>query len=275
MSSSFNLHPSSRLSHPSTFYDAYIFDLDGTVYLGDTLLPNAQHAITTIRNAGKRTVFLSNNPTHTRYTYSDKLIRLGLPTSPEDIINSSVVMVDFLQHTLPNATLFVCGEPPLIDDLRAGGFSFSDNPNEIDAVIASFDRTFVYSKLQIAFDAMRAGARLFATNADRYCPVPGGGQPDAASIIAAIEACTNLKCEAMVGKPSIYMTNAILNLLQLQPERCIMTGDRLETDVQLGLNAGMAAALTLTGATTLSEAQNSIIKPTYLINDLGDLLPAA
>jgi HAD superfamily hydrolase (TIGR01450 family) len=266
-------------ARPTQFYDAYIFDLDGTVYLGDALLPNAHHAITTIRNAGKRTVFLSNNPTHTRYEYSAKLTRLGLPTPPEDIINSSVVMVDFLQHTLPNAKLFVCGEQPLIDDLHDGGFSFSDNPIEIDVVIASFDRTFVYSKLQIAFDAIRAGARLFATNGDRYCPVPGGGQPDAASIIAAIEACTNTRCEAIVGKPSIYMTNATLNLLakntheQLPPERCIMTGDRLETDVQMGLNAGMAAALTLTGATTLSDAQNSNIKPTYIINDLGDLLP--
>jgi phosphoglycolate/pyridoxal phosphate phosphatase family enzyme len=258
---------------PTEFYAAYIFDLDGTVYLGDALLPNAQRAITTIRNAGKRTVFLSNNPTHTRYTYSDKLTRLGLPTPPDDIINSSVVMVDFLQHTLPNATLFVCGEQPLIDDLRDGGFSFSDNPSEIDAIIASFDRTFIYSKLQIAFDAIRAGARLFATNADRYCPVPGGGQPDAASIIAAIEACTNIRCEAMVGKPSIYMTSAILNLLQLPPERCIMTGDRLETDVQMGLNAGMTAALTLTGATTLQDAQTSPIKPHFILNDLGDLLP--
>ena len=264
---------SSLLSHPSSFYDAYIFDLDGTVYLGDALLPNAQRAITTIRNAGKRTVFLSNNPTHTRFEYSTKLTRLGLPTPPEDIINSSVVMVDFLQHTLPNAKLFVCGEQPLIDDLCDGGFSFSNNPSEIDAVIASFDRTFVYSKLQIAFDALRAGARLFATNADRYCPVPGGGQPDAASIIAAIEACTNLKCEAMVGKPSIYMTNAILKLLQLPPGRCIMTGDRLETDVQMGLNAGMTAALTLTGATTWQDAQASPVKPHFILNDLGNLLP--
>ena len=170
-------------------------------------------------------------------------------------------------------SLFVCGEQPLIDDLRDGGFSFSNNPSEIDAVIASFDRTFVYSKLQIAFDALRAGARLFATNADRYCPVPGGGQPDAASIIAAIEACTNRKCEAMVGKPSIYMTNAILNLLQLPPECCIMTGDRLETDVQMGHNAGMTAALTLTGATTWQDAQASSVKPHFILNDLGDLLP--
>jgi NagD protein len=264
---------------PTTFYDAYIFDLDGTVYLGDALLPNAHHAITTIRAAGKCTVFLSNNPTHTRHEYSRKLTRLGLPTPPEDIINSSVVMVDFLQHTMPQAQLFVCGEQPLIDDLRSGGFSFSDQPGEIDVVIASFDRTFVYSKLQIAFDAIRAGARFFATNADRYCPVPGGGQPDAASIIAAIEACTNTKCEVMVGKPSIYMTNAILNLLaesthgQMPPERCIMTGDRLETDVQMGLNAGMAAALTLTGATTLQGAQASPVKPHFILTDLGDLLP--
>ncbi len=258
---------------PSHLYDAYIFDLDGTVYLGDALLPNAQQAITAIRRAGKRTVFLSNNPTQTRDESSAKLTRLGLPTPPEDIINSSAVMVDYLQHTLPHARLFVCGEQSLIDDLRAGGFTFADRPGDVDAVIASFDRTFVYAKLQIAFDAIRAGARFFATNGDRFCPAPGGGQPDAAAIIAAIEACTNTQCEAIVGKPSIHMTNAILNLLQMPPEQCIITGDRLETDVQMGLNAGMATALTLTGATTLKDVQASGIKPHFILNDLGDLLP--
>ena len=264
---------SSLLQHPSSLYDGYIFDLDGTVFLGDALLPNAQRAITTIRAAGKRTVFLSNNPTHTRFDYAAKLTRLGLPTPPEDIINSSMVMVDFLKRVLPDACLFVVGEQPLIDDLRAAGFSFSDNPQEIDAVIASFDRTFVYAKLQIAFDAIRAGAHFFATNGDRYCPVPGGGQPDAAAIIAAIEACTGTHVEAIVGKPSVHMTNAILSLLQLPPERCIITGDRLETDVQMGLNAGMISVLTLTGATSLRDAEVSSIKPTYILNDLGDLLP--
>lgn len=258
---------------PTHLYDAYILDLDGTVYLGEALLPNAGRAITTLRRAGKRTVFLSNNPTHTRHEYSAKLTRLGLPTPPEDIINSSVVMVDFLQRTLPGAKVFVCGEQPLRDELCNAGLSLSDDPREIDAVIASFDRTFTYAKLQIAFDAIRAGARLFATNADRYCPVPGGGQPDAAAIIAAIEACTNTRCEAMVGKPSIYMATAILNLLQLPPENCLMTGDRLETDVQMGLNAGMSAALTLTGATTWQDAQASPVRPHFILNDLGDLLP--
>ena len=129
--------------------------------------------------------------------------------------------------------------------------------------------------MQIAFDAIRAGARFFASNGDRDCPVPGGGQPDAAAIIAAIEACTNSQCEAIVGKPSIHMTNAILHLLQMPPERCIMTGDRLGTDVQLGLNAGMATALTLTGATTLKDVLASPIQPQFILDDLGDLLPNA
>lgn len=258
---------------PSTLYDAYIFDLDGTVYLGEALLPAAGETITTLRAQGKRTVFLSNNPTHTRYDYAAKLTRLGLPTPPEDIVNSSMVLVDFLRRHLPEGRLFVIGEEPLQNELRAAGFELTEAVSRIDAVIASFDRTFVYYKLQIAFDAIRAGARFFATNADRYCPVPGGGQPDAAAIIAAIEACTNTKIEAVVGKPSRYTAEAILHLLDLPPERCLMTGDRLETDVLMGLQAGMAAALTLTGATTAAAAAASPIKPTYLIRHLGDLLP--
>jgi len=260
-------------TRPDQFYDAYIFDLDGTVYLGDALLPNAHRAITTIRAQGKRTVFLSNNPTHTRQEYAAKLSKLGLSTSASDIINSSMVMVDYLKRHQPTARLFVIGEQPLYNDLRDAGFKFAGNFSEIDAVIASFDRTFTYAKLQIAFDAIRNGARFFATNGDRFCPVPGGGQPDAAAIIAAIEACTNVKCEAIVGKPSTYMMDAVMSLLRLPPSRCLMTGDRLETDVQMGLNAGMATALALTGATKIADVEAASIKPDFILNDLGDLLP--
>ncbi len=254
-------------------YDAYIFDLDGTVYLGDALLPTAGPTITRLRELGRRTVFLSNNPTHTREEYAAKLTRLGLPTPPTDVINSSLVMAHFLQQRMPGARLFVVGEKPLCDVLVAAGFTLTEDPRQTDAVIASFDRTFVYRKLQIAFDAIRAGARFFATNSDRYCPVPGGGEPDAAAMIAAIEACTAKKVEAVVGKPSSYMIEAILGVLGLPPERCIITGDRLETDVAMGLNCGMAVALTLTGATDAATLAASPIKPTYVLRQLADLLP--
>lgn len=262
------------LPRPDHLYEAYIFDLDGTCYLGDALLPSAEETISRLRELGKRTVFLSNNPTQTREAYAARLTALGLPTPPSDVVNSSLVMVDFLTRRMPGAHLFVVGETSLANELLAAGFKLTEEPAQIDAVIASFDRTFTYHKLQIAFDAIRAGARFFATNGDRYCPVPGGGQPDAAAMIAAIEASTGTQVEAIVGKPSSYMATAILSLLRLPPEQCIMIGDRLETDVLMGLNAGMAGALTLTGATDTAMLAASDIQPTYVLRNLGDLLPA-
>jgi NagD protein len=254
-------------------YDAYIFDLDGTVYLGDALLPGAKDTITRLRQTGKRTVFLSNNPTRTRHDYAEKLTRLGIETAASDIINSSAVMVHFLQQQHPDGRLFVIGEGSLEDELRQAGFELTENTADIDIVIASFDRTFTYHKLQVGFDALTRTppARFFATNADKYCPVPGGGQPDAAAIIAALEASTDVKCEAVVGKPSAYMAQAVLDHLQLPPDRCLMTGDRLETDILLGLNTGMATALVLTGATSMEDVQVSEIRPTYILPSLADL----
>lgn len=260
-------------STPAKLYDGYIFDLDGTCYLGDALLPTVGKTIAHLRELGRRTIFLSNNPTQTREVYAERLTRLGLPTPPEDVINSSMVMVDFLRHRMPGARLFVVGEEPLRRELAEAGFDVADNARDVAAVIASFDRTFDYRKLQIAFDAIRAGARFFATNSDRYCPVPGGGQPDAAAVIAAIEACTTVGVEAIVGKPSHYMAESVLERLSLAPHQCLMVGDRLETDVLFGLNAGMDAALTLTGATDEMMLASSAIRPTYVLRALSELLP--
>jgi HAD superfamily hydrolase (TIGR01450 family) len=258
---------------PDRLFRGYVFDLDGTVYLGDALLPTAGATITRLRALGCRTVFLSNNPTHPPEDYAEKLTRLGLPTDLADILVSTQVLVRFLRERMPGARLLVLGETPLVDALVAGGFEVTREATGVDAVIASFDRTFAYPKLQAAFDAIRAGARFFATNGDRYCPVPGGGQPDAASVIAAVEACTGATCEAIVGKPSRHTSEAVLAMLDLPPADCLMTGDRLETDVRMGLDAGMSAAIALTGATTPEMVAASPIRPTYVLERLADLLP--
>jgi len=263
----------SNLPTPKCFFSGYIFDLDGTVYLGEALLPTAGETLAVLRARDLRTIFISNNPTHAREEYANKLTRLGVPTPIEDILTSSLVMVDFLKQRMPGARLFVVGEQPLCAELRRGGFELTDQAHNVDAVIASFDRTFVYYKLQIAFDAIRAGARFFATNPDRYCPMPSGGEPDCAAIIAAIEACTDTDVEAVVGKPSAYMVEAALNLMNLPVVDCLMTGDRLETDVLMGQEAGMSTALTLTGATPESALAGSSIRPTYILRQLSDLLP--
>ena len=263
----------SGLPIPERVFAGYIFDLDGTVYLGEALLPTAGETLTTLRALGARTIFISNNPTHARQEYADKLTRLGVPTPVEDILTSTLVMVDFLKRRMPGARLFVVGEESLCAELRRAGFQLTEEAQQIDAVITSFDRTFVYRKLQIAFDSIRAGARFFATNPDCFYPVPRGGEPDCASIIADIEACTNTRVEAVVDKPSHYMIEAALTLMNLPAADCLMTGDRLETDVDMSHEAGMSTALMLTGVTPESALSASPIQPTYVLHQLGDLLP--
>lgn len=259
--------------HPP-FYPGYVFDLDGTVYLGDALLPGASHTIATLRSAGARIVFLSNKPVESRATYAAKLTRLGIPTHTEEIVNSTWVLARWLEREAPGSCLFVIGESPLLEELAGAGFRLSVDASEVDFVVASFDRTFSYRKLQIAFDAIRSGARFVATNADPYCPVPGGGEPDAGAIIGAIEGCTGVPVEVVAGKPSAITAQAILNRLSLAPQDCIIVGDRLETDVRMGRDAGMATAVVLTGVTTRELLSGSAIHPDFVLDRLDELLQA-
>ncbi|RRR73352.1 MAG: HAD-IIA family hydrolase [Candidatus Viridilinea halotolerans] len=253
-------------------YPGYIFDLDGTIYLGDQLLPTAADVLAQLRAEGRRVAFLSNNPTRTREQYVAKLRGLGLQAELGEVVNSSYVMVQWLRTHAPGAPLFVCGEAPLIGELTAAGFPMSERPGEIAFVVASFDRTFTYHKLQVAFDAIRAGAQLVATNPDRFCPVPGGGEPDAAAIIAAIEACTNTRCLVNVGKPAPIMAQTVGAMLQLPPEECLMVGDRLMTDIAMGAAAGMATLLVLTGDSTRAEVADAPYQPTYVAERLAALV---
>lgn len=258
---------------PTRVFPAYILDLDGTVYLDETLLPGARQTIERLRADGARIVFLSNKPLQTRADYAAKLTRLGIPTANDDVINSSWVLVRWLKREAPGSALFVIGEAPLCDELRASGFRLTEQPGEIQFVVASFDRAFAYRKLQIAFDAIRAGARFIATNADPYCPTAEGGLPDAAAIIGAIRGCTGKDVEVVVGKPSPVTVRAILDRLQLQANDCIIVGDRLETDIRMGRDAGMATAVVLTGVTTTQMLAVSDVQPDFVLHWLNQLYP--
>jgi phosphoglycolate/pyridoxal phosphate phosphatase family enzyme len=264
--------------NPKHIFPGYVLDLDGTVYLGDALLPGARRTVEALRAAGSRVVFLSNKPLQTRADYAAKLTRLGIPTSPGQVINSSWVLARWLEREAPGAALFVVGEPSLLAELRTAGFRLinqsPDSAGEIQFVVASFDRTFDYRKLQIAFDAIRAGARFIATNADCYCPTPTGGLPDAGAVIGAIEGCTGERVEVVVGKPSPITARAILDRLRLTASECIIVGDRLETDIRMGQEAGMATAVVLTGVTTPELLAASDIQPDYVLRRLDELLPS-
>ena len=257
---------------PDRVFDGYVFDLDGTVYLGDKLLPGAKETLGELKRLS-RVVYLTNKPLQMPADYAAKLSRLGVETSPEDVVSSTDALLLYLKERAPEARLFVIGEGPLIRLLRAGGYEVLDGPDGVDVVVVSFDRTFDYRKLKVAFDAVRGGARIVATNPDAYCPTPDGGLPDCAAMLAAVEASTGVGAEAVVGKPSLHMARAVLDRLGLPARDTLLVGDRLATDVRLAKSVGMAGALILTGATTLDEALDSGDRPDYIIEGLGELVP--
>jgi len=228
-------------------FSGYIFDLDGTIYRGEKLTPGARETIEKLKSLSKKIVYLSNKPLQTRQEYAAKLTRLGIPTEPKEVINSSLVMARWLSREAPGATIYVIGEPPLIEEMVQAGFRLSETAGKIQYVIVSFDRTFDYQKLNIALQAIKKGAHFVATNPDRTCPVEGGEIPDCAAMIGAVEEATGKKVENIVGKPSDLMIRVALEAMELRPQDCLLVGDRLETDIVMGKKAGMATALVLTG----------------------------
>jgi NagD protein len=254
-------------------FDGYVFDLDGTVYLGDGLLPGARDAVLALRAAGSRTVFLTNKPLERPADYAAKLTRLGIPAQPTEVVSSTDALLRYLRLHAAGARLYPVAEPLLWDLLAEDGWQLTEDPGAVDVVVVSFDRTFTYRKLQIAFDAVRAGARIVATNPDAYCPVPGGGLPDCAAMLAAIEASTGARAEAVVGKPSPHMAATLLDRLALVAERTLLVGDRLATDMRMAIEAGMVSALVLTGATTPLDVERSEIRPDYVLASLADVVP--
>jgi 4-nitrophenyl phosphatase len=271
---------SPEISAPERVFDVYVFDLDGTVYLGEELLPGARRLIEALRERDRPVRFLSNNPTRDPRQHAGKLTDLGLPTPAREIVNTTVTTTRWLLENAPDAVAFVIGEEPLERALREAGISLSDDPARIDIVVASYDRGFDYRKLQIAFDAIwfHKRARLIATNPDRYCPFPGGrGEPDCAAITAAIEACTGVRAVANLGKPNPAMLEAAMDGLDVEPGDCVMVGDRLATDIRMGRDAGMTTALVLTGESGISDLEGlePAERPAFVLDRIDRLLPAA
>lgn len=257
-------------------YDAYVFDMDGTIYLGEELLPGVLTLMDAIKSSGKKRVFLTNNPTKTREHYASKLSGLGVETRPDEVITSATLTAAWLKQFHPDAICFALGEQPLLDALTEAGVQLSDEPSEITMVITSYDRTFDYRKLQIAFDALwkRPEVHFISTHPDAYCPFPfGRGEPDAAAITAAITGCTGRHSEQTLGKPSAEALLTALRLVGVSPGEAIMVGDRLATDIAMGVAAGASTALVLTGDSTREDAEAAPTesRPEFILDTIETL----
>jgi len=252
-------------------YRGWLLDLDGTVYLGEALIPGAAEAIAALRADGRRVGFLSNKPLQTRDDYAAKLSRLGVPAGAADVINSSLVLARHLRTLDPGAPVYVIGEPPMLAEMTAHGFEVRDDPR-VRWVVIAFDRTFSYAKLNTALQAVRGGARLIATNPDRTCPVEGGEIPDCAGMIAAVEAVTDTKVETIVGKPSPIILEVALAALGCTAAESVIVGDRVETDMVMGKRSGLATILVLSGVTRAADPRITTLAPDHVLRSVRELI---
>jgi len=260
------VRPTVRLPHRG-----WLLDLDGTVYRGEALVPGADETIAVLRADGRRVAFLSNKPLETRDDYARKLTRLGVPAAPDDVVNSSLVLARHLAALDAGAPIFVIGEPPLLAELRAHGFEVRAD-HRVRWVVIAFDRTFDYAKLNTALQAVRQGARLIATNPDRTCPTEDGEIPDCAGMTAAVEAVTGARVEIVVGKPSPIILDVALARLGVPAAEAVVVGDRIETDIAMGKQRGLATVLVLTGVTRADDPRVAGIAPDLVLPSIRDLI---
>jgi NagD protein len=252
-------------------YRGWLFDLDGTIYVGERLVPGAAEVVAALRAEGRRLAFLTNKPLETRADYARKLTRLGIPVDADEVITASLVLARHLRARDPGAPVYVIGEPPLLAEMRAHGFEVRDD-ERVRWVVIAFDRTFTYAKLNVALQAVKGGARLIATNPDRTCPVEGGEIPDCAGMIAAVEAVTDRKVEAIVGKPSPIILEVALAALGVSAAEAVMVGDRIETDVAMGKRSGLATILVLSGITRPDDPRIPGLAPDHVIGSVREIL---
>ncbi len=246
-----------------------LLDLDGTLFIGTEWIPGARQALQRLQRRGHPVVYVSNTLDWPE-DIAARLNEAGLPTSIDDILHVPRVLIDYLRQQHPGAAVYVIGERSLIDQMRPH-VRLSLDPAEIEVVVASADLAFDFSKLTVAFLALRRGARLIATNTDATWPGPSGLVPDTGAILGAIEGCTGRRPEAVVGKPSRWMAQAALHRLGLPPEKAWVVGDSLGTDVRMGKESGMTTALVLTGVTSRHDLPGANPRPDHVLDSFADL----
>lgn len=230
-----------------------IFDLDGVIYRGNTLIPGADTIIQELKDHSIKVVYNSNNSTITRQTYVKRLKDFRIPSEITDFYTSASIASTEITKLKENASIFVIGEIGLRDELQFVGHRILTNPSmeDIDFVIVGLDREFTYEKLSMAQKCILEGkAQFYATNVDSTLPVAKGFKPGAGSMVNSLITCTGQNPIRIFGKPEPLGIKTILNDTQTPPEQACIFGDRLNTDILAGNRAEILSIVVLTGVTT-------------------------
>lgn len=251
----------------------FLFDMDGTLYLGNRLYPFTKRLLSEIRENGGRYLFMTNNSSKSVVDYILKLERLGIAADREDFITSSQATAYYLKKHHANATLYVCGTESLKEELRHEGFNVSDDISETECIVIGNDTELTFKKLEDVCKLLltRDNIPYIATNPDYVCPTEFGSVPDCGSFCDMIFNAT-AKRPVVIGKPEALMPKLAMDKWGCEPFETAVIGDRIYTDIKSGLNAGALSILVMSGETTEEILSSSEDKPDIVLKDAGEII---
>ena len=250
----------------------FLFDMDGTLYLGNRLFDFTNELLSTIKAMGGRYMFMTNNSSKSVKDYIKKLNNLGIEAEYEDFITSSQATVHYLKKHHLGAKLYVCGTQSLKDEFIKEGFSLTENTEDTECIVMGFDTELTFKKLKdISYMLCTRDLPYIATNPDYVCPTEFGSVPDCGSVCDMIFNATG-KRPVFIGKPEALMPNLAMERTGYEKSQTAVIGDRIYTDVKSGINAGTVSVLVMSGETTREILDASPDKPDLVLSSAKEII---
>ena len=244
----------------------FVLDMDGTFYLGYSIIDGSLEFIDTLKNQDRDFLFLTNNSSRSGEYYVNKLKNMDCNVSKDKVFTSGEATAIYLSSKRKGKSVYVLGTEFLKDELS--DYNIEIVEDEPDLVVIGYDTTLDYEKMSKVCTLIREGTPFIATHPDFNCPTEDGMIPDIGAILAFIEASTDKRPELIVGKPHSEVVESLLEKTGCKRDEIAIVGDRLYTDIATGVNHGILSILVLTGETTMKDVESSSIKPDMIFDSL-------
>ncbi len=253
----------------------YLFDMDGTLYLGNRLYNFTPELLQIICESGRKYLFMTNNSSKSVEDYIKKLSNLGISATRDDFVTSSQATAYYLKQNHPNLRLYVCGTTSLKKELEQEGFTVTESLDQVDCIVIGFDTELTFQKLEDVCKLLSTREEIpyIATNPDYVCPTEFGSVPDCGSVCDMVFNATG-KRPVVIGKPSPLMPTLAMKRYGYRKEETAVVGDRIYTDIKSGINAGITGILVMSGETTQEILEQSDVKPHLVLEDASAIINA-
>ena len=251
----------------------FLFDMDGTLYIGSELFDFTKELLAKIKSNGNRYLFVTNNSSKSVDAYIEKLANFGIQVTEDDFVTSSQATAYYLNLHHPGKTLYVCGTESLKKEMIKGGFTITEDLDQVECIVMGYDTELTYRKLEDICRLLFAKENIpyVATHPDYKCITEFGSVPDLGGVIEMIYFATG-KRPVIVGKPQPLIPELAMKKLGCTKEEMVFVGDQMDTDIPCGLNAGVTTLLVMTGETTQAMVDAAPRKPTMVLKNAGEIL---